>query len=1474
MQLNARMIIEAFQKKFPEPYQEGNLIFAYHAAFPIFLTSQLLYQLWLNFKHYQNNHGNSQLIPYTAISDFIHSDLCDRVGFDLYEVPRDIRKALLQELSADTRFCNDIHDRQEELANFTYQYADRYYSHPRRQNRKDVLQWTALVALDKGYAAQKMRDFLENKAQKYSNKALLRLHMLINELQEQDEEFGDLVEYSAVLTTNPEEGDTTLLKVPARIRSKMSEKVIEELKEKASDLAKEEEEVENRKAGLGQRLAELREEYDFGKINFEQLHALQFIFEENFTGLFYAQLELLEKITGQASALELIGRLEKLIGLLEKSLNERRIYLNRIVRLVTPTGAGIENQWAEEYLSNVYFYGSILKIISSFRVRGQKWEPRFAHLEERVNSARSMMREFITEEKEQLEWQIENEQKALKKLDELRQLEFANEKIKEDVALALIGFEEQLKHKQDQLKNIEIQERIQDSYESAALDLSNLGLTELPEQVYELTHLEMLILGDPKDLNPNRIGKLDRRIGGLDHLKRLRYSNNRLHQLPNLVPLLSGLEELDISYNNLEELPYQLFDMPNLKDINFFNNPMRDPPILLAGEGLELIRKFVRRELLEEQYVGIQSLGVANEALENEQYQFCFEELDKVAQLINEKIHSATLLESQLIQYQRAQLEDNQKMVQQVQPAPSNTSESIALMIREQLEKELEQLKKKVLYYDVALKESGTGADEALSEDAIAAKIKQILQLINSGDTDRAFQAAEPLFFEKADDDLQTHYIYLQSKWSRLKRRKDAGVITEEDYRAESSTVLAAFVKSLNDLKEKELPDDVELLANLGLKAIEDRDLLRALEILKQIIGQPGQRVWQSEYESFDASISGIERRRRSLRLSDAPYQRLVTQQLSELEKLFLNIKERKVISPYQKKEELEKLLAEAELQAVLEELSEYVFSMLEPTAMYGDESIYSKVQALAESFSGKTYSLARDTFLELTERAFELIQLLPEQIPGFKNEILKTPLNSTVAGNLEKRLEQTIGVEKQLEYFMSLNLDVDQLLEIILISARYHFERNREREALDIEVEVETPKRLRSFAEKLIRSIESGVGSFNENMQTIRGHLLKNEIEEAFRLINSMELAYQEELIVLSAQFKDLLTNNERGIISSEAYQVGRIKIVHALFQAIPEAAAIASKTSSGPDSGEIDEIKKLISSNKLQGSDQFRRFAKFNLSPLHNYAVELWQSNLSFLEKEQSNGTIAGSDYEIRTTKIYKSILEGLELVENGEIQRSSVFSKTLNTMLNSGASNLFGGLFGATNTVLSLLYASLSNIPGELKVMGLTLASRFNKFSGMKKAGTMDREALDIELDMIRNTVEKVYNNDRAVRRKISRLPSSMANSELMPIVGHIYYYEIFEAIEALEKLYTNRQSLESGSKMVLPDAWQDKSAKKGPLAELAEIRSKYWELYNAYAVNLITFEDHDQQEGQLIGRLAELTFGQEPPEQKSWVGRLFS
>ncbi len=74
---------------------EGYLEFAYHAAFPLALTTDLLHYLRQNF---QPN------IPWYVVPDLLLSNLCHSVGYNLYEMDSAIRHYLLKCLTADKRF--------------------------------------------------------------------------------------------------------------------------------------------------------------------------------------------------------------------------------------------------------------------------------------------------------------------------------------------------------------------------------------------------------------------------------------------------------------------------------------------------------------------------------------------------------------------------------------------------------------------------------------------------------------------------------------------------------------------------------------------------------------------------------------------------------------------------------------------------------------------------------------------------------------------------------------------------------------------------------------------------------------------------------------------------------------------------------------------------------------------------------------------------------------------------------------------------------------------------------------------------------------------------------------------------------------------------------------------------------------------------------------------------------------------------
>lgn len=99
------------------------------------------------------------------------------------------------------------------------------------------------------------------------------------------------------------------------------------------------------------------------------------------------------------------------------------------------------------------------------------------------------------------------------------------------------------------------------------LDLSNQGLTKVPDEVFNQTDLEEL------DISHNRIGNaLQSQIGQLSKLKILRANDNLMTGVPAEVGKLSKLEILDLSNNQLTGLPNELGNLSKLKELNLSGN--------------------------------------------------------------------------------------------------------------------------------------------------------------------------------------------------------------------------------------------------------------------------------------------------------------------------------------------------------------------------------------------------------------------------------------------------------------------------------------------------------------------------------------------------------------------------------------------------------------------------------------------------------------------------------------------------------------------------------------------------------------------------------------------------------------------------------------------------------------------------------------------------------------------------------------
>src|SRR5437763_2367006 len=134
----ARRRISSFAKRFGT----AHLYLAYHAAFPLALTPDLLYRLWANFQ--RDIHGERLNIPWIAVADLLLSSLCDEVSHELFEMNLTVRSALLKDLNDHPNFGPQ---RIKELSDFLLLYVRQRLenSNPEVRDLARAQYWTALA---------------------------------------------------------------------------------------------------------------------------------------------------------------------------------------------------------------------------------------------------------------------------------------------------------------------------------------------------------------------------------------------------------------------------------------------------------------------------------------------------------------------------------------------------------------------------------------------------------------------------------------------------------------------------------------------------------------------------------------------------------------------------------------------------------------------------------------------------------------------------------------------------------------------------------------------------------------------------------------------------------------------------------------------------------------------------------------------------------------------------------------------------------------------------------------------------------------------------------------------------------------------------------------------------------------------------------------------------------------------------------
>jgi hypothetical protein len=181
--------IASFAKRFGEPH----LHFAYHAAFPLALTPDLLYHLWANFQ--RDIEGQVLNISWVAVADLLLSSLCREVGHELYEMNGAVRNLLLEELEASPRFgSRRIH----ELSDFLLDYIQRQLGSddPYGRDFAEAQHWTALAYTQPQEAARELARRLKQNIEEGNEAEQLRLASVVDTLAHPMAGFVPLISYT------------------------------------------------------------------------------------------------------------------------------------------------------------------------------------------------------------------------------------------------------------------------------------------------------------------------------------------------------------------------------------------------------------------------------------------------------------------------------------------------------------------------------------------------------------------------------------------------------------------------------------------------------------------------------------------------------------------------------------------------------------------------------------------------------------------------------------------------------------------------------------------------------------------------------------------------------------------------------------------------------------------------------------------------------------------------------------------------------------------------------------------------------------------------------------------------------------------------------------------------------------------------------------------------------------------------------
>lgn len=188
-------------------YGEGHLWMACLAAFPVFLTPDLLYKVWLNFRHISLKGGKSQVIDRMAVSDILLSNLVEEVAVEVFSIRTPIRTALLALLEDWSKSVAGNQSLVKRLADFTLRYVRAYQMEGESVTTaiREAQEWNALAYFNPNAAALELKKALSQAVEAQAKQKVLRISFLLTQMDEQfkqldqveqQEQFRTLVNYS------------------------------------------------------------------------------------------------------------------------------------------------------------------------------------------------------------------------------------------------------------------------------------------------------------------------------------------------------------------------------------------------------------------------------------------------------------------------------------------------------------------------------------------------------------------------------------------------------------------------------------------------------------------------------------------------------------------------------------------------------------------------------------------------------------------------------------------------------------------------------------------------------------------------------------------------------------------------------------------------------------------------------------------------------------------------------------------------------------------------------------------------------------------------------------------------------------------------------------------------------------------------------------------------------------------------------